>query len=77
MIVTTFTGYVPPWGQMSFWGAIVITSLASAIPVVGDTIVTCLRPIGIIEPMSMPILCPVRFWLPWFILNFSLSQLYP
>uniref|UniRef100_A0A0E0JZI4 Cytochrome b/b6 N-terminal region profile domain-containing protein n=1 Tax=Oryza punctata TaxID=4537 RepID=A0A0E0JZI4_ORYPU len=34
--------YVPPWGQMSFWGATVITSLASAIPVVGDTIVTWL-----------------------------------
>ncbi|CAI8610671.1 unnamed protein product [Vicia faba] len=42
MIVTAFTGYVPPWGQMSFWGATVITSLASAIPVVGDTIVTWL-----------------------------------
>ncbi|KAM3188628.1 hypothetical protein ACQJBY_074032 [Aegilops geniculata] len=41
-IVTAFIGYVPPWGQMSFWGATVITSLASAIPVVGDTIVTWL-----------------------------------
>ncbi|KAH0721205.1 hypothetical protein KY284_006235 [Solanum tuberosum] len=38
----TFIGYVLPWGQMSFWGATVITSLASAIPVVGDTIVTWL-----------------------------------
>ncbi|KAF7042803.1 hypothetical protein CFC21_052301 [Triticum aestivum] len=42
MIVTTFIGYVPPWGQMSFWGETVITSLASAITVVGDTIVTWL-----------------------------------
>jgi ubiquinol-cytochrome c reductase cytochrome b subunit len=42
MIVTAFTGYVLPWGQMSFWGATVITSLASAIPGVGDTIVTWL-----------------------------------
>ncbi|KAJ1680584.1 hypothetical protein LUZ63_024195 [Rhynchospora breviuscula] len=42
MIVTAFIGYVLPWGQMSFWGATVITSLASAIPVVGDTIVTWL-----------------------------------
>ncbi|VAH30862.1 unnamed protein product [Triticum turgidum subsp. durum] len=42
MIVTAFIGYVPPWGQMSFCGATVITSLASAIPVVGDTIVTWL-----------------------------------
>jgi len=36
MIVTAFIGYVLPWGQMSFWGATVITSLASAIPVVGE-----------------------------------------
>ena len=42
MIVTAFIGYVPPWGQMSFWGATVITSLASAILVVRDTIVTWL-----------------------------------
>ncbi|MFS8023893.1 cytochrome b [Helianthus anomalus] len=42
IIVTAFIGYVPPWGQMSFWGATVIISLASAIPVVGDTIVTWL-----------------------------------
>ncbi|MCL7040758.1 hypothetical protein MKW94_011212 [Papaver nudicaule] len=34
--------YVLPWGHMSFWGATVITSLASAIPVVGDTIVSWL-----------------------------------
>lgn len=42
MIVTAFIGYVLPWGQMSFWGATVITSLASAIPLVGDQIVTWL-----------------------------------
>lgn len=42
MILTAFIGYVLPWGQMSFWGATVITSLASAIPLVGDTIVTWL-----------------------------------
>jgi ubiquinol-cytochrome c reductase cytochrome b subunit len=42
MIITAFIGYVLPWGQMSFWGATVITSLASAIPVVGDSIVTWL-----------------------------------
>ncbi len=42
MIITAFIGYVLPWGQMSFWGATVITSLASAIPLVGDTIVSWL-----------------------------------
>ena len=42
MMATSFLGYVLPWGQMSFWGATVITSLFSAIPVVGDWIVTLL-----------------------------------
>lgn len=36
MMATAFMGYVLPWGQMSFWGATVITSLFSAIPVVGE-----------------------------------------
>ena len=39
MMATAFMGYVLPWGQMSFWGATVITNLFSAIPVVGKTIV--------------------------------------
>lgn len=39
MMATAFMGYVLPWGQMSFWGAKVITNLFSAIPIVGDTIV--------------------------------------
>jgi ubiquinol-cytochrome c reductase cytochrome b/c1 subunit len=39
MMATAFMGYVLPWGQMSFWGATVITNLFSAIPVVGETIV--------------------------------------
>jgi ubiquinol-cytochrome c reductase cytochrome b/c1 subunit len=38
MMATAFMGYVLPWGQMSFWGAKVITSLFSAIPVVGNGI---------------------------------------
>jgi quinol-cytochrome oxidoreductase complex cytochrome b subunit len=42
MIVTAFLGYVLPWGQMSFWGATVITNLFSAIPVIGTNIVTWL-----------------------------------
>jgi quinol-cytochrome oxidoreductase complex cytochrome b subunit len=39
MMATAFMGYVLPWGQMSFWGATVITNLFSAIPFVGDDIV--------------------------------------
>ncbi len=42
MMATAFMGYVLPWGQMSFWGATVITNLFSAIPFVGDSIVTFL-----------------------------------
>ena len=41
-MATAFMGYVLPWGQMSFWGATVITSLFSAIPLVGDAIMTWL-----------------------------------
>jgi quinol-cytochrome oxidoreductase complex cytochrome b subunit len=39
MMATAFLGYVLPWGQMSFWGATVITNLFSAIPGVGEAIV--------------------------------------
>jgi ubiquinol-cytochrome c reductase cytochrome b subunit len=42
MMATAFMGYVLPWGQMSFWGAQVITGLFSAIPLVGDTLHTWL-----------------------------------
>ncbi|GAB4181281.1 MAG: cytochrome b/b6 [Thalassobaculales bacterium] len=42
MMATAFMGYVLPWGQMSFWGATVITNLFSAIPLVGEHIVTWL-----------------------------------
>ncbi|GFU34974.1 cytochrome b [Nephila pilipes] len=39
MMATAFMGYVLPWGQMSFWGATVITNLFSAIPLIGNKIV--------------------------------------
>ena len=42
MMATAFMGYVLPWGQMSFWGATVITNLFSAIPFVGEGIVAWL-----------------------------------
>ena len=40
IIATAFLGYVLPWGQMSFWGATVITGVLSAIPIVGNDLVT-------------------------------------
>jgi len=42
MMATAFMGYVLPWGQMSFWGAMVITNLFSAVPLFGESIVTWL-----------------------------------
>ena len=42
MMATAFMGYVLPWGQMSFWGATVITNLFSAIPIFGEWIVSWL-----------------------------------
>ena len=42
MMVTAFMGYVLPWGQMSFWAATVITNLFSAIPLIGESVVTWL-----------------------------------
>jgi ubiquinol-cytochrome c reductase cytochrome b subunit len=43
LLLEAFTGYVLPWGQMSFWAAEVITSFASAIPYVGKVLMTWLR----------------------------------
>lgn len=43
LLLEAFTGYVLPWGQMSYWGAAVITSFASAVPYVGEMILVWLR----------------------------------
>lgn len=43
LLVEAFTGYVLPWGQMSYWGAAVITSFASAIPYLGELLLVWLR----------------------------------
>ncbi|UJQ94414.1 cytochrome b [Mariluticola halotolerans] len=43
MMATAFMGYVLPWGQMSFWGATVITNIFSAIPLVGNALMEFLR----------------------------------
>ncbi len=42
MMATAFMGYVLPWGQMSFWGATVITNIIGALPLIGDPIKTLL-----------------------------------
>lgn len=42
VMAAAFLGYVLPWGQISFWGATVITNLFSAIPYCGQALVTWL-----------------------------------
>jgi ubiquinol-cytochrome c reductase cytochrome b subunit len=39
VMAAAFLGYVLPWGQMSFWGATVITNLVSAVPYIGNDVV--------------------------------------
>jgi len=39
MIITAFLGYMLPWGQMSFWGAVVITNLIASIPFIGGDLI--------------------------------------
>jgi len=67
MMATAFMGYVLPWGQMSFWGATVITNLFSAIPVVGDSIVTWLWGGFAIENPTLNRFYALHYLLPFII----------
>uniref|UniRef100_A0A6N2K910 Cytochrome b n=1 Tax=Salix viminalis TaxID=40686 RepID=A0A6N2K910_SALVM len=71
----TFIGYVLPWGQMSFWGATVITSLASAIPVVGDTIVTWLWGGFSVDNATLNRFFSLHYLLPFILVGASLLHL--
>jgi len=75
MIVTAFIGYVLPWGQMSFWGATVITSLASAIPVVGYTIVTWLWGGFSVDNATLNRFFSLHYLLPFILVGASLLHM--
>jgi ubiquinol-cytochrome c reductase cytochrome b subunit len=75
MIITAFIGYVLPWGQMSFWGATVITSLASAIPVVGDTVVTWLWGGFSVDNATLNRFYSLHYLLPFIIAGASLVHI--
>jgi ubiquinol-cytochrome c reductase cytochrome b subunit len=75
MIITAFIGYVLPWGQMSFWGATVITSLASAIPVVGDTIVSWLWGGFSVDNATLNRFFALHYLLPFIIVGASVIHL--
>lgn len=67
LMATAFLGYVLPWGQISFWGATVITNLLSAIPIIGEDIVKWLW-----GGFSIGIATLNRFFSLHFILPFTL-----
>nr|YP_009695437.1 cytochrome b [Diaphanes pectinealis]QEJ81667.1 cytochrome b [Diaphanes pectinealis] len=64
---TAFLGYVLPWGQMSFWGATVITNLLSAIPYLGDMIVQWVWGSFAIENATLSRFFSLHFILPFII----------
>jgi ubiquinol-cytochrome c reductase cytochrome b subunit len=76
MMATAFMGYVLPWGQMSFWGATVISNLASAIPIVGDHIVYWLWGGFSVGAATLNRFFSIHYLLPFVIAALSLVHLY-
>ena len=67
MMATGFMGYVLPWGQMSFWGATVITNLFSAIPLVGNAITTWLWGGYLVDDATLNRFFALHYLLPFMI----------
>jgi quinol-cytochrome oxidoreductase complex cytochrome b subunit len=75
MMGTAFTGYVLPWGQMSFWGATVITSMVTAIPIAGKPIVEWLWGGYTVNNPTLNRFFSIHFFLPFLIAGMSLIHL--
>ena len=75
MIATAFLGYVLPWGQMSFWGAMVITSLLGAIPLVGGEILFLLWGGFTIDDVTLRRFYALHFFLPFVILAIAILHI--
>lgn len=75
VIARAFLGYVLPWGQMSFWGATVITSLFSAIPFFGPIIVTWLWGGFSVDNPTLTRFFGLHFILPFLVLRLVLIHL--
>ena len=75
MMGTAFTGYVLPWGQMSFWGATVITSMVTAIPIAGQPIVEWLWGGYTINNPTLHRFYSVHYILPFLIAGFSIIHI--
>jgi len=75
MMATAFMGYVLPWGQMSFWGATVITSLFTAIPFIGSVIVDWLWGGFTVSNATLNRFFSLHFFLPFALAGLSLLHL--
>jgi quinol-cytochrome oxidoreductase complex cytochrome b subunit len=75
MMATAFMGYVLPWGQMSFWGATVITNLFSAIPYIGKDIVEWLWGGFSVDNPTLNRFFSLHFTLPFVIIGLVLLHL--
>jgi len=67
VIATAFIGYVLPWGQISFWGALVITRLISAIPYIGTDLVTWIWGDSSVSGATLTRFFALHFLLPFII----------
>jgi len=75
MMATAFMGYVLPWGQMSFWGATVITNLFSAIPFVGGSIVEWLWGGFSVDNATLNRFFSLHYLMPFLIAGVTLAHL--
>nr|YP_009034529.1 cytochrome b [Halcyon pileata]AIA08934.1 cytochrome b [Halcyon pileata] len=75
LMATAFVGYVLPWGQMSFWGATVITNLFSAIPYIGQTIVEWAWGGFSVDNPTLTRFFALHFLLPFLIASLTLIHL--
>nr|ARO70448.1 cytochrome b [Ctenosaura praeocularis] len=75
VMATAFVGYVLPWGQMSFWGATVITNLLSAVPYVGPTLVEWIWGGFSVDNATLTRFFTFHFLLPFAIIGMTLLHL--
>nr|QVT11102.1 cytochrome b [Rhagoletis cornivora]QVT11115.1 cytochrome b [Rhagoletis cornivora] len=75
VMATAFMGYVLPWGQMSFWGATVITNLLSAIPYLGTTLVQWIWGGFAVDNATLTRFFTFHFILPFIVLAMTLIHL--
>nr|YP_006575963.1 cytochrome b [Aporia crataegi]AER26675.1 cytochrome b [Aporia crataegi]AXU98822.1 cytochrome b [Aporia crataegi]QWT29606.1 cytochrome b [Aporia crataegi] len=75
LMMTAFMGYVLPWGQMSFWGATVITNLLSAIPYLGNTLLNWIWGGFAVDNATLTRFYTFHFILPFIILMMSMIHL--